>query len=145
MKKSDDFKRTEFDFPIKSEKLTNDFWKQYQDPRWQKKRLKIMERDNFRCKSCQSTDETLNIHHIVPYRRDTKIWEYEDNELITLCEICHSDITKIIDYCKLIIMDRCRSIESALEIEKIIGEIDGMNSYKLQAVWKLIREAKKLK
>lgn len=115
------------------------------DPRWQKKRLEVMERDKFMCTSCQSDETTLNVHHVVPYRKDTKPWEYENDELITLCEDCHKEITEILDYCKLIIMGRCWCTDSAGEVHKIIQEIDGMNPYELNAVWRILKEAKKLR
>lgn len=33
------------------------------DPRWQKKRLQILERDGFACQSCYDTETTLHVHH----------------------------------------------------------------------------------
>jgi len=56
------------------------------DPRWQKKRLKILERDDFTCTDCGDTESTLMVHHL-KYSGDP--WEIEDKYLITLCEICH--------------------------------------------------------
>lgn len=64
------------------------------DPRWQKKRLEILERDNFECKLCYDPGTTLHIHHI-KYRK-CLAWEYENDELITYCKHCHS----IIEYYK---------------------------------------------
>lgn len=61
---------------------------QYKDPRWQKRRLQIMERDKFGCQSCGLTGRTLNVHHFV-YKRGKDIWDYKDDELITLCNECH--------------------------------------------------------
>ncbi|MBA7475647.1 hypothetical protein ES707_11019 [subsurface metagenome] len=61
---------------------------QLKDPRWQKKRLKIFERDNFTCRSCGSYSKTLNVHHRY-YIQNKKAWAYPDNLLITLCEECH--------------------------------------------------------
>lgn len=58
------------------------------DPRWQRKRLEIMNRDGFRCKECKVSDATLNIHHGY-YERGLEPWEYEDETLHTLCERCH--------------------------------------------------------
>ena len=34
---------------------------------------------------------TLNVHHI-KYRKGAMPWEYSDDELVTLCEGCHSEI-----------------------------------------------------
>ena len=62
------------------------------DPRWQKKRLQIMNRDNFTCRSCGDTSTTLHIHHLA-YTWGTAPWEYEDKFLITLCENCHEEET----------------------------------------------------
>ena len=57
------------------------------DGRWQRRRLEIMERDGFKCCDCGTTDE-LNVHHI-QYIAGRKPWEYDDEDLITLCEKCH--------------------------------------------------------
>lgn len=65
------------------------FKKQIKSPKWQKRRLEILNRDNFTCQSCGSTDETLHVHHI-KYNKDKMYWEYPDDLLITLCEECHS-------------------------------------------------------
>ncbi len=60
------------------------------DPRWQKKRLQIMERDGWRCIACHSDKKTLNVHHS-RYVQGRMPWEYPDEELHTLCEDCHAD------------------------------------------------------
>lgn len=56
------------------------------DPRWQKKRLKILERDQFSCRFCGDEDSTLHIHHI-SYNNNP--WDVPDLLLITLCKGCH--------------------------------------------------------
>ncbi len=58
------------------------------DPRWQKKRLEIMQRDNFECQICGDGESTLNIHHYY-YEPGKEPWEYNNDDLITLCESCH--------------------------------------------------------
>lgn len=60
----------------------------FKDPRWQKKRLKILERDNFRCRSCDDDKSTLHVHHFI-YDNDCKPWEYDNDNLITFCDTCH--------------------------------------------------------
>ncbi len=62
---------------------------QIKSPKWQKRRLEILNRDNFTCQICGSQDKTLHVHHTVyiPYK---EIWDYGDNQLITLCEDCHA-------------------------------------------------------
>ncbi len=59
-----------------------------QHPFWQKKRLRILERDNFTCRHCSDQFTTLHIHHLW-YTKDTFPWEYEDDALITVCDLCH--------------------------------------------------------
>lgn len=61
------------------------------DPRWQKMRLKIMERDKFKCQHCYSAEKTLNVHHAF-YTKGAAPWEYEDSALLTLCEDCHGQV-----------------------------------------------------
>ena len=61
---------------------------QLRDPRWQKVRLRIFERDGFACRRCGRGDEELHAHHLV-YRRDREPWEYEQEEILTLCNSCH--------------------------------------------------------
>lgn len=58
------------------------------DPRWQKKRLLILERDGWKCACCGEDQEMLVVHHLV-YHALKEPWEYEDSELVTFCEKCH--------------------------------------------------------
>ena len=57
-------------------------------PKWQKKRLLIMERDNFQCQMCGCENKSLNVHHFY-YKKGVKPWQYSNEALITLCEDCH--------------------------------------------------------
>jgi len=61
------------------------------DPRWQKKRLEIFNRDKWKCKLCGDTETTLNVHH-KEYVNGKDPCEYESEKLITLCEHCHKEI-----------------------------------------------------
>lgn len=58
------------------------------DPRWQRRRLEIMQRDDFACCECHATHKTLNVHHRF-YLRGLSPWEYKPEWLQTLCEDCH--------------------------------------------------------
>ena len=58
------------------------------DPRWQKKRLQILERDEWRCRYCYNDKEMLSVHHKV-YTAGKEPWEYDDDLLVTLCNHCH--------------------------------------------------------
>lgn len=59
------------------------------DPRWQKKRLEILERDHWSCVSCGGKEETLHIHHLF-YFYGKEPWDIPNGFLITLCESCHN-------------------------------------------------------
>jgi hypothetical protein len=58
------------------------------DPRWQKRRLEVFERDGWKCRKCSRGDKTLNIHHLI-YLPNKEPWEYNNKMLLTLCEDCH--------------------------------------------------------
>jgi len=66
----------------------SNYKEQLNDPRWQQKRLRIMERDRFSCCCCGLDFMTLNVHHLY-YLKDLKPWEYDDEAMVTLCESCH--------------------------------------------------------
>lgn len=62
-------------------------------PEWQKKRLEILNRDNFTCRLCGDTETTLHVHHF----EYSKVfpWNIESDKLITLCEYCHNIVEKL--------------------------------------------------
>ncbi len=57
-------------------------------PKWQKKRLEILNRDNFTCKSCGDTETELQVHH-KSYINGNDPWDYNDDNFETLCSKCH--------------------------------------------------------
>lgn len=65
------------------------------DPRWQRKRLEIMNRDGWKCRQCGVTEKTLNVHHI-NYENGKMPWEYADANVITVCEPCHTYLEQVI-------------------------------------------------
>jgi hypothetical protein len=68
--------------------MTSEYIEKLRDPRWQKKRLEIMQRDGFKCRECSATDKTLNVHHCF-YKYGNDPWDYPEGSLVTLCEDCH--------------------------------------------------------
>ena len=60
------------------------------DPRWQKKRLEIFDRDEWCCKKCFDGSSTLCVHHF-RYIPGVEPWDYPSEFLITLCEKCHAE------------------------------------------------------
>ena len=58
------------------------------DPRWQKKRLEIFERDKWKCVNCDDGKNELQVHHY-RYEWGQDPWEYENEDLDTVCKGCH--------------------------------------------------------
>jgi hypothetical protein len=56
------------------------------DPRWQKRRLQMLEARGWRCEQCRDDKATLHVHHL-RYRGEP--WEAMDHDLRVLCERCH--------------------------------------------------------
>ena len=63
------------------------------DPRWQRKRLEIMQRDNFTCTQCGNKSEIQNIHH---WQYSKEPWSAKNQDLTTVCRSCHEEI----EHCK---------------------------------------------
>lgn len=59
------------------------------DPRWQKKRLEILQRDEFKCRFCGSSRDTLHVHHL-KYAKTP--WDIDNIYLITICDCCHCNL-----------------------------------------------------
>ena len=66
------------------------------DPRWQRRRLEVLERDNFTCELCGATHKTLHVHHGY-YANDMDPWDYAMSSLHCVCEDCHdvADATRV--------------------------------------------------
>lgn len=57
-------------------------------PLWQRKRLEILQRDNWKCLFCGSTEKNLQVHHILYKKREP--WDYPDYLYQSLCDDCHA-------------------------------------------------------
>lgn len=66
------------------------YWELLKDPRWQKKRLEVLNDANWTCEKCNSVDKTLHVHHKL-YEKGLKPWEYDNDILQCLCEDCHKN------------------------------------------------------
>jgi len=58
------------------------------DPRWQKLRLQVFERDGWACRWCYAKKQTLAVHHLW-YETEAEPWEATPESLLTVCESCH--------------------------------------------------------
>jgi len=63
------------------------------DPRWQKKRLEVFDRDDFTCRSCMCGKTPLNVHHLY-YVKGKAPWDYPLDAFLTLCDLCHESEKK---------------------------------------------------
>jgi hypothetical protein len=75
---------------------------QLKSPKWQKKRLEILERDKYTCQSCMDTESQLHVHHGY-YSKNKMLWEYKDFTLHTLCSCCHEKAHEDLDHIKYLI------------------------------------------
>ena len=64
---------------------------EYQDPRWQRLRLQVMERDGWCCVNCTDDTRTLHVHH---KRYKGRVFDVGLDDLQTLCEECHDALGK---------------------------------------------------
>ena len=77
---------------------------QLKSPKWQKKRLDILNLRGFKCEKCNCEENQLHVHHRF-YLKNRKAWEYDNDVFQVLCHICHekehkkedSKIEQIID------------------------------------------------
>lgn len=68
-----------------------DYKEQAADERWRKRSREIMQRDKFTCQLCGKKHVRLNVHHI-KYLKGIDYWDYPDELLMTVCEVCHAKI-----------------------------------------------------
>jgi hypothetical protein len=74
--------------------MNTEYLDKLKDPRWQKKRLEIFQRDNWVCIVCGNGKNTLHVHH-KKYLFNHEPWEYDNADLETLCHKCHKKMHEI--------------------------------------------------
>jgi len=104
--------------------MPSEYSEKLKDPRWQKKRLEILERDEWACQVCFDSGSTLVVHHR-DYLPNTDPWDYPDSYLITLCEECHEKERKVRPVAENDLLGVLRLLFFADEIETFT---DGFNS-----------------
>ena len=64
------------------------------DPRWQKVRLKVFERDDWKCQraGCRSPKTTTLVAHHKSYLSGRDPWDYPLTNFVTFCEKCHDRV-----------------------------------------------------
>lgn len=94
------------------------------DPRWQKRRLEVFQRDNFRCVSCHSKDRELHVHHLV-YSGEP--WDGDLENLETLCAECHDERERANKW--LIELIRSSGTSSLLELKQAIERVHDIHGH----------------
>lgn len=101
--------------------MTIDYKAQYLHPKWQKKRLEILSRDNFTCQLCGSKDKTLQVHHFY-YIHGRKVWEYDSSNFITFCDQCHKHEEDSLKKCTSVLIQTFKLIGFAS------GDFENLNN-----------------
>jgi hypothetical protein len=99
----------------------------FKDPRWQKKRLEIFNRDNFKCCYCGETQKSLNAHHLC-YIKGYDPWEYKDIFILTLCQECHSCFHENPGYSEYFLLKKMEEAEDKLYFA------DGQRAYDISGI-----------
>jgi hypothetical protein len=107
------------------------------DPRWQKKRLEILQRDNWTCQICYDTESMLVVHHR-KYLDNTLPWDYPNNILVTLCESCHQCETNGRPLMEEYLLD---SLKDKFFTKHLKELVDGFYSLKLKQIPDLVSSA----
>ncbi len=103
------------------------------DPRWQKLRLEVMQRDEFTCCHCGDRTTTLNVHHL---RYHKNPWDTPLEELITLCNFCHLSAEHAKDWFNRSIADH----DSYNCLMKLLGLLSDLNREEKIKVHQILRD-----
>lgn len=101
-------------------KLT--YSEQLKHPNWQRRRLEALQASYFTCEECGDAESTLNVHH-KRYVRGRMAWEYENKELMVVCDSCHTDAHNLKSSIELVL---CAL--SSYEIKRVLGYARGQCS-----------------
>lgn len=89
------------------------------DPKWQKKRLEVMNNQNFECSNCGADDVPLHVHHGM-YIPRTNPWDYPDTMLHCLCEECHSSTETVLHKLRIAIGSAAPAV-----LDYVLSILDG--------------------
>lgn len=95
------------------------YYEKLKDPRWQKRRLEVLEAAGWECVECGDGSTELHVHHIL-YRKGCDPWDYQPDELKALCAPCHLEYEA----------SRCEFLAKfgqlwLTEQKRVLGYIDG--------------------
>lgn len=108
-----------FQAGLPPEKHVSTYAQRLLDPRWQRRRLEILNRSDFACESCGAKDKTLHVHHKL-YRKKAMPWEYGDDELTALCSDCHEQT----EHWRTLLTEAIAKLDSGT-LEMVVGFVEG--------------------
>lgn len=114
--------------------MAKSYYEKLKDPRWQRKRLEVLDREKFTCQGCGDSQNTLHVHHGF-YRRGCDPWEYPDSSLHVLCEGCHEVIQERLD-----IAHEVLGILGPAELNVVCGILDVLVNTDFERLEQLLSE-----
>lgn len=66
----------------------NNYTDKLKNPKWQKKRLEVLNLHGFKCEKCGCEDKELHVHHRF-YIKGREVWQYDNDVFQVLCCDCH--------------------------------------------------------
>ena len=105
--------------------MKQSYSEQIKSPKWQKKRLEILQLHNFKCEECNSTERQLHVHHS-RYIKNRKAWEYDNDIFQVLCSICHNKKHTV----------KCEIPEFLITTIELLNEIDKFHIESLNFILK---------
>lgn len=103
----------------------NKYFEKLKDPRWEKIRLKVFERDRWMCQSCHNTGATLCVYHRY-YLTDRDPWDYPADALVTLCEACLQEERAFRDAAEQLLLKALRVKFFSADIKELAFSIQKM-------------------
>ena len=97
------------------------------DPRWQKKRLCVMQRDGFACRDCGDEKSTLQVHHC-HYEKGGP-WMTDERFLLTLCQPCHEERGKLESDGKRMLGMIFANAENYVQYSPLLQFVTSMSQY----------------
>jgi len=101
------------------------------DPRWQQKRLKLLDSAEWKCKSCGNGRIELQIHHL-RYLKDYDPWMYPDSDYEVLCKECHEwreAFNKLFGRLETLSTAECRRRIAAVPLGSISIEVETLSEH----------------
>lgn len=114
----------------------NNYSDKLKNPKWQKKRLEILNLHGFKCEKCGCEDKELHVHHRF-YLKGREVWQYDNDVFQVLCCDCHEKEHEKGKEVNEVIPEKYRNLISLLEI---LNDRNPMNLHHLELLLKTILE-----